>query len=192
LKKIIGKKIVIVGSSGSGKTTFGRRLAETTGIPRHEIDAMFWKPDWVQTTDEEFRPLVDSVTSGESWIIDGNYKRVQDLTIGRADTVIWLDYSLPLVMYRVILRTIKRFFDQKPLWHNNRESLRMVFSKDSIILYTLTHYKIKKRWYNKIIDEQLFANAEFIQIRNRKEERRFWKKVERHPEKSGPTRNAGK
>jgi hypothetical protein len=77
-------------------------------------------------------------------------------------------------MYRVILRTIKRYFDQKPLWHNNRESLRMVFSKDSIILYTLTHFKLKRRWYNKIIDEKLFPNAEFIQIRNRKEEREFF------------------
>ncbi len=177
MKEFNRKRIVIVGSSGSGKTTFGRRLTEVTGISRYEIDAMFWKPDWVQTTDEEFRPLVDSATSGESWIIDGNYKRVQDLTIGRADTVIWLDYSLPLVMYRVILRTIKRFFDQKPLWHNNRESLRMVFSKDSIILYTLTHYHTKRRWYNRIIDEGLFANAEFIQIRNRKEEKEFWKDV---------------
>ncbi len=184
MEKFKAKKIVIVGSSGSGKTTFGRKLADVTGIPRYEIDAMFWKPDWVQTTDEEFRPLVDNATTGESWIIDGNYKRVQDLTIGRADTVIWLDYSLPRVMYRVILRTIKRYFDQKPLWHNNRESLRMVFSKDSIILYTLTHFKLKRRWYNKIIDEKLFPNAEFIQIRNRKEEREFFDQSKKNGDSS--------
>lgn len=171
---MIGKKIVIVGSSGCGKTTFARKLSDKTGTPHIEIDYLFWKPDWVQTSDEEFRPLVDKASSADKWIIDGNYKRVQDLTVWRADTIIWLDTGFVKVMFRVILRTLKRLIDRKPLWHNNRESLRMALSKDSIILYTFTHYKSKRRWNSGLMNKKELKHLNRIRISGKKEEKRFW------------------
>ncbi|MEO8514171.1 MAG: adenylate kinase [Ignavibacteria bacterium] len=170
----LGKKIVIVGSSGSGKTTFAGRLSQLTKIKQYEIDSMFWKPNWVQTGDEEFRGLVGDVTCRDEWIIDGNYRRVQDLTVGRANTVIWLDMNLPRIMYRVTLRTAGRLVSKKPLWHNNRESLKTTFSKDSIILYSLNNYRSKKRWYNRLINNEELKHVEWLIIKNQKEERKFW------------------
>jgi len=174
LKKAVGKKIVVVGSSGCGKTTFARRLSQVTNIPHYEIDSMFWKPDWVMTKDDEFRSLVDNVTKHNEWIMDGNYRKVQDLTIGRADTVIWLNYTFLKVLHQVTFRTAERLISKEPLWHNNKESLKMALSKDSIILYTITHYKSKKRWYNKLIRHSDCKGINWIQIKNTKDEQKFF------------------
>ena len=174
-----GKKIVVVGSSGSGKSTFAKKLSNVTGIIHYEIDAMFWKPGWVKTPHEEFRSLVDNATRQNEWIIDGNYKRVQDLTIGRADTVVWLDYSFSRVLCRVSMRTVGRLISRKPLWHNNRESLKMAFSKDSIILYMITNYKTKKNWYNRLSSGGEYKAVEWIHITSPKSELEFWENVKK-------------
>lgn len=174
-KMNLGRKIVIVGSSGSGKTTLARRLSEQINIKHHEIDELFWKPGWVQTAEAEFRESVSKVTGTDKWIIDGNYMRVQDLTIGRADTIIWLDPNLPKIMFRVTLRTAGRLMKQKPLWHGNRESLKMALSKDSIILYSLNNYLRKKRWYNSLMGNEKLKHLNWIIISNGREEREFWR-----------------
>ncbi|HMQ81214.1 MAG TPA: AAA family ATPase [Ignavibacteria bacterium] len=72
---ILGKKILVVGANGSGKTTFANRLSKILNITHYELDNIFWKPDWKESENEEFRAKVDEVTQTESWIIDGNYSR---------------------------------------------------------------------------------------------------------------------
>jgi adenylate kinase family enzyme len=177
-KIITGRKIVIVGSSGCGKSTFAEKLAKKLNITHYEIDSLFWKPDWIQTEPEEFRHLVDDVTRQNEWIIDGNYRRIQDLTIGRAETVIWLDYSFMKTFYRVTARTAGRLINKKPLWHNNRESLKMTFSKDSIILYTITQFKNKKNWYNRLKASYESEKSSWVHIKNSREEQNFWKELQ--------------
>lgn len=81
-----GRRIAIVGTSGSGKTTVAARLASSLGLPHVELDALFWRPDWRQANLEEFRASVDTATSGEGWICDGNYSRARDIVLPRADT----------------------------------------------------------------------------------------------------------
>jgi len=171
----LGKKIVILGSSGCGKTTFAVKLSNKINIKHYEIDSIFWKPGWIQTGQEEFRDLIDKVTAKDEWIIDGNYRRVKDLTIGRADTIIWLDLKMAKIMYRVTLRTAGRLIKRKTLWHNNRETLKMAFSRDSIILYSLNHYHSKRAWNNKLIRHSEMKHLNWIIIRNSREEREFWK-----------------
>lgn len=172
-----GNKIVIVGSTGSGKSTFAKRLSEIKKIKHYEIDSLFWRPDWVKTPNDEFRRLMDEVTANQSWIVDGNYKVIQDLTIGRADTVIWLDYSFTRTLKQLTNRTVRRLIDKTPLWHNNRESLRLTFSKDSIILYMVTQFKRKRRWCESLMASEELKHIEWHQIKNRKQENDFWESV---------------
>ena len=49
------QRILVMGSSGSGKSTFARRLSGITGIPMVSIDALFWKPGWVESDRAEFQ-----------------------------------------------------------------------------------------------------------------------------------------
>ena len=48
------QRVLVMGSSGSGKSTFARRLSAMTGIPTVSIDALFWKPGWIESGRDEF------------------------------------------------------------------------------------------------------------------------------------------
>jgi len=76
---------VVVGTSGSGKTTFARRLAAGLGIPHVELDALHWEPEWTEATDEVLRARVAEATAQDAWVVDGNCSRVRAMS-GRAPT----------------------------------------------------------------------------------------------------------
>jgi adenylate kinase family enzyme len=149
-------RIVVVGTSGSGKTTLARQIAQILSIPHIELDALHWEPNWVQADLALFRQRTQEAIQGESWTLDGNYSKVRDLVWSRATTLIWLDYSFPLVMWRIISRTLRRSLRREELWNGNRESFRMGFlSRESIIVWSFTTYHRYRRQYPK-----LFARPE--------------------------------
>ena len=87
------KKINVIGTSGSGKTTFSRQLAEKLGYPYIEMDALFWGKNWQQSTDEVFFRKLEEAMEQEKWVLDGNYSRTTDIKWKEADTVIWIDFN---------------------------------------------------------------------------------------------------
>ncbi len=173
----LGRKILVVGANGSGKTTFAGKLSKILNITHYELDHIFWKPDWKETENAEFRAKVDAVTQTGSWIIDGNYSRNQDLTIGRANTIIWLDVPYMKMLYRVTKRSIYRIITQKPLWHNNRESIGSLFSKKSIVLFASRTYGSKNTKYNRLINGSEFPRKKWIRLKSSRDVRRFWREI---------------
>jgi adenylate kinase family enzyme len=150
------RRIAVVGTSGSGKTTLAQRLAWRLGIPHVELDALHWGPNWTPVPPDEFRELVSQVLDGDDWTTDGNYGSIRDIVWSRADTVVWLDYALPVVLWRVTTRTIRRIASQEELWNENREQFGPSFlSRDSIILWALHTYHRRRREY-----PVLFGKAE--------------------------------
>jgi len=67
------QRICVVGTSGSGKTTFARNLARILDIPHYELDALAWGPEWEQLPRETLHQRVDEVAARPDWVIDGNY-----------------------------------------------------------------------------------------------------------------------
>jgi adenylate kinase family enzyme len=83
---------MVLGCSGSGKSTFARGLAERTGLPMVSLDALFWRPGWVESGREEFRSRVAAALTSEGWIADGNFlSAAGDLRLPHADTVFLFD-----------------------------------------------------------------------------------------------------
>jgi energy-coupling factor transporter ATP-binding protein EcfA2 len=116
------KRIVVVGSTGSGKSTLAQQLAERMNAPHIELDALHWEPNWTPAAPEVFMQRVNDAIAGESWTCSGNYSGVRDRIWQRADTVIWLNYSFPVVASRLLRRTLRRVVSQEELWNGNRES----------------------------------------------------------------------
>jgi adenylate kinase family enzyme len=124
------QRVAVVGSSGAGKSTLARRLAARLGAPRLELDSVFHQAGWVPLRDEEFRERVAALVAQDAWVVDGNYARVRDLVLARADTVVWLRLPRHTVVGRVVRRTAGRLVARRELWNGNRESLRNVLSRD--------------------------------------------------------------
>lgn len=121
------KRIVVVGTTGTGKTTMAQRLADRLRLPHVELDALHWGPNWTEAPREIFRARVTGALHGDAWVVDGNYGKVRDLVWSRADTVIWLDYPLWLILWRLASRTTRRVIARETLWNGNRETLRGAF-----------------------------------------------------------------
>jgi adenylate kinase family enzyme len=101
-------RINVIGTSGSGKTTFCLQLAKKLNIPHIQLDEIFWKPNWQQSTDDEFYSKLRTALNSDHWILDGNYQRCEFIKWENIDLIIWLDYSFPRTVFQAIKRAIKR------------------------------------------------------------------------------------
>ena len=145
------QRIYIVGSSGAGKSTLARKLAEKLGLKHTELDAVHWQADWTELDKDVFRQRVSELVTGERWVIDGNYRAVQDIILARIDTLIWLDYSLARLYRQLVPRTLKRVFRSEPLWNGNRETFRNQFlSRNSLLLYIYKVHKDQREHYRQL------------------------------------------
>lgn len=140
------QRIAIVGTTGSGKSTLATKAATKLGCPFIELDALFWKPNWVQEEKGVFRQKVSDALSGTTWAVGGNYSIARDIIWQRADTLVWLDYAFGLVLGRLFRRTLRRVITQEELWSGNRESWRNAFmSRESLFLYAVrTHFRRRR------------------------------------------------
>ena len=141
------QRVNVVGTSSSGKTTLARRLAERLGVPYVELDALHWEPNWTEAPNDVMRERVRAAISPDSWVIDGNYSAVRDLVWARADTVVWLDFSLRTILARYASRTARRIRTREELWSGNRERVRALLGRDSLLWWILSTYGRRRREY---------------------------------------------
>jgi adenylate kinase family enzyme len=157
----IQHRIVVIGTSGAGKSTLAQNIASQLDIPWIELDNLHWRPNWMEASREEFRQSLESALQASSWVVDGNYMKARDLIWSRAETIVWLDYSFIRILFRVIKRTLRRYFRKETLWAGNRESLRRALcSKDSIIWWTISNFSRRRMGY-----QALFKQPEYQRLR---------------------------
>ncbi|MBC7220986.1 AAA family ATPase [Candidatus Bipolaricaulota bacterium] len=185
-----GRRIRVVGTSGSGKTTAGRAIAGRLGIPFSELDARAWLSGWTNRPLAELRELADERTRGPAWVVDGNYSKVRDLVWGRADTVVWLDYPFRRVFGQLLRRTLRRALRREELWNGNRGSLRMsFFSRESILLWAMRTYPRRTREYPELLARPEHAHLRVIRLRSPAETRRW---LDGRTEPAGPSPSRGR
>lgn len=159
-----GRRINVVGTSGAGKTTFATTLAERTGLPYVELDALNWEAGWAEADHAVFLRRVAAVTEGEAWVVDGNYSRVRDLVWARADTLVWLDFPRSVVTWRIVTRSLARIARRTELWAGNRERLAQLFGRDSIIWWSISTYHRRRRDYPALIAQH--PHLEVVHLRS--------------------------
>jgi adenylate kinase family enzyme len=166
------KQINVIGTSGSGKSTFSRELADALKIPYIEMDKIFWEPNWQQPSDEKFFKNLENALSRDKWVLDGNYTRTIPIKWKNVETVIWLDYSFTTTTFQSIKRTVQRCIHKQEIWEEtgNIESFRKsFFSKDSIIWWSIkNHSKTRKKYQNYFANSD-YSHIQFISLKNRKE-----------------------
>lgn len=149
------RRVLVVGNSGAGKTTFARALARRIGVPHRELDEVFWGPAWTKKDPEVARGILREFlgSAAEGWVVDGNWNDSRQGLADDADAVLWLDYPRPVVMSRVLRRTVARAVLRRPVYHGNRESLASLVRTDperNIVLWSWTAHASYRERYRRL------------------------------------------
>lgn len=172
----IGRRVIVYGPTGSGKSILAERIGERIGLPVVELDAIFWMSGWRSKPLEQFRTDVVSALSGypEGWVCVGNYSNVRDIVLPQADTVIWIRLPFLVARWWLWRRTVKRAWSREALWGTtNRESFRRSFlSRESILLYQLTSWRRTKRRIRQALSE-ISHQAQIVELGSRREMEEF-------------------
>jgi adenylate kinase family enzyme len=103
-----GRRVVVTGRAGAGKSTFSRALSVKTGIPVVHLDVHFWKPGWVEPSEDEWREKQLDLITRDEWILDGNYHASLELRLERADTAVFLDTPWWVCAWRALVRGVRK------------------------------------------------------------------------------------
>jgi adenylate kinase family enzyme len=165
-------RIVVIGTTGSGKSVLAVRLARALGAAFVELDALHWEPAWTAATPDAFRARAEEATREAAWVVAGNYREVRDIVWPRACTIVWLDYAFPRVFWRLTARTLRRGVTREVLWNGNRENLwehAMLWSERSLFNWLLKTYWRNRREYPFLFARPEHTHLEIARLRNPRE-----------------------
>ena len=131
------RRLLLIGVTGSGKTTLARGLEARCGIPAVDVDAMAWRPGWVKTPDEE-------LAAAAARVVASAWTAIRPVVLPRAELVVALDLPRWLSLARLLRRTATRALTREPVCGDNVESVRNVFSRDSILAWHVRSFAAKR------------------------------------------------
>jgi adenylate kinase family enzyme len=103
------RRVMVIGCSGAGKSTFARNLADRTGLPFVPLDRAYWLPGWTMPEPEQWRKIVAELAAAPAWVMDGNYAGTFDLRMPLADMIVWFDHPRGVCLRRAILRALRDY-----------------------------------------------------------------------------------
>jgi adenylate kinase family enzyme len=172
----VGRRIHVIGSSCSGKSTLGKRLADILGVRFVELDAINWQPNWVglNTTDpEELDRRIREATAGDGWVVAGSYMRFSQAAFWpRLETVIWLDLPLPQLVWRLLRRSWRRWRTKELLWGTNYEDFwtqLKVWDEESLLRWMVTQYERKRRDALAYMADSRWSHIRFVRLTSSRE-----------------------
>ena len=166
-----GRRIIVIGSPGAGKSTVSTHLAKIYGLPIFHLDRLYWLPGWKHVSDQEFDSKLNKIITLEDWIIDGNYQRTLEMRYHVADTVIYLDFNRYLCLFRSMKRTIFHKRHRTDITEGCVERLNMEFLK-----WIWNYDKRNRPDTLKLIQRN--DGKEIFHFRNPRELKKFFQELE--------------
>lgn len=160
------KKILIIGSAGSGKTTFSLKLSEIINLPIIHLDREYWLPNWEKPKQDDWFKKVNQLVNNDEWIMDGNYRSSLDIRLQKADMVIFLDYKRSTCVKGVLKRIFKYHKKQRnDLTEGCIDKLDFAFLK--------WVYDFKKKYRPEIVEKLSKLNIPVVVFKNRKQSEEY-------------------
>jgi adenylate kinase family enzyme len=150
------QRIVIIGNAGAGKSILANKLSKTLNIPVYHLDKVFLRAEWRKISKPEMISAHEEIIRNDKWILDGNYFSLLERRLERADTIIMLDFSTPLCVWRIYKRAVLNTqYDFVPEGCRNRVSL-------TFLSWTLNYKRRTKKLRKEILPEYKSSKEVFI------------------------------
>lgn len=162
-------RIIVLGTTSSGKSTLSKRLADLLDLELIELDVLHYEPNWKVVPDEIFLSQVETAIKAKRWIVAGSYHIARDLIWSKADLAIWLDYPLWWILWKLTSRTFTRWWTQELIWGTNRENLWVhlkFWSTDSLFHWLLKTYGRRKREYPMLLALPQYKHIAIIRFKH--------------------------
>jgi adenylate kinase family enzyme len=169
---MIGSRVLVWGSSCSGKSTLAAKLAERMHIPCVDLDALNWLPNWIglnATDPNRLEERIRTATAGDAWVVAGSYTKQSQATFWpRLETIIWLDLPMRVLLYRVIKRSWQRWRNQELLWGTNYENfwdqLKVWKKEDSLVWWIVSRYHSRRRLTFEYITDPQWSHIQVLRF----------------------------
>lgn len=164
--------IVVIGTTGSGKTTLAAAIARQSGRAHIDLDDLHWLPGWVERAPDDFRAVVArtlaAVPSAQGWVVSGNYSVVSDIVWPQAQVLVALDYAAPRVFWQLLCRTVARCWSRRPVCNGNVETFdKAFFSKDSIFVWFFkSHWRRQRKLAELLNTPGEHAHLRIVRLTN--------------------------
>lgn len=171
-------RIHLIGGSGAGKTTLGRRLADRLGLPFVDLDELYWEPGWRDVGHAELARRLAPHLDRPGWVIAGNYHATTERHVWpRATHLLVLDLPYPTLLRRTLWRTLVRGVTGAPCCNGNRESVWRVLHRDGVVRYLTRTWRRRHRRYAGLATEPALAHARVVRLQTPAEVARWIARV---------------
>jgi adenylate kinase family enzyme len=167
------RRVLVIGSGGSGKSTVAARLGELLELEVNHLDKFYWSAGWVEPERDEWIKTVTELIERDSWVIDGNYSGTLDLRLRKCDTIVFLDLPRVVCLWRIV----KRFF----LYRNgNRPDVAEGCPEKLDFEFVSWVWNYPRRSRPKVVKllQEHAAEKQIFWLRSRNEVKKFLKKAQ--------------
>ena len=170
----LGPRVLVMGTSCSGKSTLAAQIAASRDVPLVELDALNWLPNWVglnATDTPRLKRRFQVATQGTAWVVAGSYMEHAQATIWpRVTDLVWLDMRMPLLLKRVAIRSWQRHRTRELLWGTNRESfwghLKVWNKDDSLVWWIATQHHPKRKRLLDVVADPKWSHFTTLRLRS--------------------------
>ena len=174
------ERIVVLGRTGSGKTTLAREVAAALDMPHVELDSLYFGPDFSTAPLSVLRERTSAAVAGDRWVTDGNKRAVRDLVWPRADTIIWLDYPFYVSLWRLAKRARSRTLalGAQAARSNRRAALpRQLLAAARGVLTALRSHRGQRRQYPRLFAQPANQHLAVVRLRSPRAARQWLARV---------------
>ncbi|WP_405392522.1 adenylate kinase [Streptomyces sp. NBC_01102] len=169
------RKIALFGAPATGKSTLARWLSTELDQPHTDLDDLLFTPDGPLPL-EEFRRHAGEITRTSGWIVEGNYSKLADIVWHRADTLVWLDFPLPLILYRIVRRSLRQLAGHEDSAQARRLTWATAFfARRSLLRTAIRKYRANRPRYARQVAETAGLGVNVVRLRGPREVR-HWKR----------------
>jgi adenylate kinase family enzyme len=163
------RRIAVVGAVGGGKSSLARTLARRAELPYVELDALRYRAHWEKVAEQTFFDDVVRNAGANEWVIDGNYELTRDIVWIRAQVLIWVDYPLQTVLWRLLKRTARRLATGEEFSNGNREHFWRLFGPNSIVLWAIRWHEPRRKRFEQLLATTRYSHLRIIRLRSPRE-----------------------